>query len=93
VRAKLQFDKGPILTAKGGVDTFFFSKSPATFGGFTSSVSDLRTSNLIAAFYLGAGAEAFFGPIGLRVHAGDEMYFSKSVHHNLRITFGPGIRL
>jgi hypothetical protein len=92
---KLQTNRGPLrlfFTAKGGADTFFFSETPATFSGFTSSVSGLRTTNLIAAFYPGGGLEAYLGPIGLRIEAGDEMYFSGGVYHNLRVTFGPSIR-
>lgn len=92
---KLETNRGPVrlfVTAKGGALAFRLDPRPATFSTFTSTVEDLRTDNLIATFYPGAGAEAFFGPIGLRLDAGDEMYFSDHVHHNLRIAFGPSIR-
>ncbi len=86
---------GPVrlfVTAKGGAMSFLFSTRPATVGTYTSTVSALRDDNLIGTFYPGGGIEAFIGPIGLRVDAGDEMYFANGVHQNLRITFGPSIR-
>ena len=39
-----------------------------------------------------AAGEGFFGPIGLRVEAGDQMYFNNGTYNNLRVTFGPEIR-
>jgi hypothetical protein len=92
---KLQTNKGPVrlfLTTKGGAMSFRFDPRPETFFTFTSDVGDLRTSNLNAVFYPGGGAEAFFGPIGLRLDVGDEIYFANGAHHNLRVTFGPSIR-
>jgi len=52
----------------------------------------LRTSSLNAALYPGAGIEATLGPVGLRLEAGDEIYFNQGAHNNLRITFGPFLR-
>jgi hypothetical protein len=92
---KLQTNKGPVrlfVTAKGGAMSFQFDPRPVTFGTFTSSVGDLRTSNLNAVFYPGGGVEGFFGPIGLRLDIGDEIYFDGGAHNNLRVTFGPTIR-
>ena len=92
---KLQTNRGPVrlfLTAKGGATSFGFSSAPATVGTFFSEVSNLRTSDVIGEFYPGGGAEAFFGPIGLRFDVGDEIYFSSGAHNNLRMTFGPAIR-
>ena len=92
---KLQTNRGPVrlfLTAKGGATSFGFDPAPATIGTFFSTVGNLRASNVIAEFYPGGGAEAFWGPIGLRFDVGDEMYFASGVHHNLRLTFGPTIR-
>jgi hypothetical protein len=43
-------------------------------------------------FYPGAGLEGHLGPLGLRLDAGDEMYFTGGTHHNLRMEFGPIIR-
>jgi hypothetical protein len=61
-------------------------------GEFASTVANLRAQNLNAVFYPGGGAEAFWGPIGLRLDVGDEMYFNNGAHNNLRVTFGPTIR-
>jgi hypothetical protein len=92
---KLLTNKGPVrlfLTAKGGAVAFGLDHRPATFDTFTSSVEDLRADNVIAVFYPGAGVEAFWGPIGLRLDVGDEIYFANHAHNNLRVTFGPTIR-
>jgi hypothetical protein len=42
--------------------------------------------------YPGGGIEAHWKVIGLRLDAGDEIYFNGGAHHNVRITFGPIIR-
>jgi hypothetical protein len=92
---KLMTNKGPVrlfVTAKGGAVAFGFDSRPVTFDTFASSVGDLRANNLTAVFYPGGGAEAFWGPIGLRVDIGDEIYFANHAHNNLRVTFGPTIR-
>jgi hypothetical protein len=86
---------GPVrifATVKGGFTDFRFDPVPASFTTFTSTVSNLRASNVDAAFYPGVGAEAFFGPIGLRLEVGDEIIFVGGPHHNLKVTFGPQIR-
>jgi hypothetical protein len=57
-----------------------------------STVFGLRTSSLNAAIYPAAGVEATLGPVGLRLEAGDEVYFNGGAHNNLRITFGPILR-
>jgi hypothetical protein len=80
------------FTVKGGADNFMFSSAPVTFSTFTSSVSGLRTNNVVGVVYPGGGIEAYLGPIGLRFDAGDEIYFQSGAHNNLRLTFGPSIR-
>jgi hypothetical protein len=42
--------------------------------------------------YPGGGVEGFWGPIGLRLEAGDEIYFDNGTHNNLKVTFGPAFR-
>ena len=64
---KLQTNRGPVrlfVTAKGGFINFGLSSAPATPGTFTSTVGNLTANNVEAVFYPGAGAEAFWGPIG-----------------------------
>jgi len=92
---KLETNSGPVrlfVTAKGGAMAFLFDPRPATFNTYTSTLQDLRASDLVATLYPGGGVEAFFGPIGLRLDVGDEIYFSDGARNNLRITFGPSIR-
>jgi hypothetical protein len=93
---KLQTTHGPIrvfVTVKGGFINFRFDPQPAGFSSFTSSVEGLRRSDVSGVFYPGGGIEAHvLGPIGLRLDAGDEMYFNGPTHHNLRVSFGPIIR-
>jgi hypothetical protein len=36
--------------------------------------------------------EAFWGPVGIRVDAGDEIYVNNGAYNNLRVTFGPTFR-
>src|ERR1700733_2645712 len=92
---KLETNRGPVrffITAKGGAINFRFDPRPAGFRTFASPVDYLRANNVDAVFYPGGGAEAFFGPIGLRLDVGDEIYFNNGAYNNLRITFGPSIR-
>ena len=71
-----------------------FRLTPSLFpySAVASTILGLRTSNLNAAIYPAAGVEAALGPIGLRLEAGDEIYFNSGPHNNRRITFGPILR-
>jgi len=82
----------PFATMKAGFIDFRLSTSLLPYVDIVSPILNLRTSNLNAALYPGAGTEATLGPIGLRLEAGDEIYFNEGAHNNLRITFGPVIR-
>ncbi|HYL84162.1 MAG TPA: hypothetical protein VE263_08015 [Candidatus Angelobacter sp.] len=82
----------PFLTLKGGFVNFQLSPAPASFSGFVSSVQNLRANNVSGAVYPGAGVEGHLGPVGLRLEAGDEIYFAGGAHHNARVAFGPFIR-
>lgn len=81
----------PFIVLKGGFLNTRFDARPATFGNFFSSVDGLRTSNVSAVFYPGGGIEGHVGFLGLRLEAGDEMYFNNGTHHNLRVAVGPFI--
>jgi hypothetical protein len=86
---------GPVrifVTVKGGFTNFRFDPRPASFSTFVSSVDDLRANNVHGAVYPGGGVEAFFGPIGLRLEVGDEIYFAGGAHHNWKASIGPQIR-
>ena len=82
----------PFATLKAGFIDFRLSGSLLPYSGIVSSVLGLRTSNLNVALYPAGGIEASLGPVGLRFEAGDEMYFNRGAHNNLRITFGPILR-
>jgi hypothetical protein len=82
----------PFATVKAGFMDFRLSGSLLPYSDIVSSVLGLRTSNLNFALYPAGGIEGSLGPVGLRLEAGDEMYFNSGAHHNLRITFGPIIR-
>lgn len=82
----------PFITLKGGFINFQLNPKPATFGGFTSSVQNLRSNNVSAVLYPALGVEGHLGPLGLRLEAGDEMYFAGTAHHNVRVAFGPFFR-
>lgn len=82
----------PFATLKVGFADFRLSPSLLPYSNVASSILGLRTSNLNTALYPGAGVSATVGPLGLRFEAGDEVYFNRGSHHNLRITFGPILR-
>jgi hypothetical protein len=82
----------PFLTLKGGFVNFRLDPRPASFSGFVSSVDNLRASNVSGAVYPAVGLEGHIGPVGLRLEAGDEIYFAGGAHHNARVAFGPFIR-
>lgn len=82
----------PFVTFKAGFVNFRLTPSLLPYSDVASTILGLRTSNLNAAIYPAAGVEAALGPIGLRLEAGDEIYFNSGPHNNLRITFGPILR-
>jgi Outer membrane protein beta-barrel domain len=82
----------PFVTLKGGFIDFRLSPSLIPYSSVVSTVLGIRTSNLNAALYPAAGAEATLGPLGLRLELGDLIYFNDGEHNNLRITFGPILR-
>jgi len=82
----------PFITLKAGFMDFRLSPSLLPYSSVASTILGLRTSNLNAAIYPAAGIEGALGPVGLRLEAGDEIYFNQGAHHNLRITFGPILR-
>jgi len=82
----------PFLTIKGGFINFQLSPKPASFGTFVSSVQNLRSNNVSGVLYPAVGVEGHLGPIGLRMEAGDELYFAGSTHHNPRVAVGPFLR-
>jgi hypothetical protein len=82
----------PFVTLKGGFIDFRINNAPATIGTFFSSVDNLRRNNVNGVLYPGGGLEGHFGPLGVRLDIGDEVYFNHGTHNNLRIALGPYIR-
>lgn len=80
------------LTLKGGFINFRLDPRPATFSTFSSSVQNLRATDVNGVLYPGGGVEGHLGPLGMRLDFGDEIYFNSGTHHNLRIALGPFIR-
>ncbi|HLI03752.1 MAG TPA: outer membrane beta-barrel protein [Terracidiphilus sp.] len=59
---------------------------------FTGSLSGFGGSSTHVAVYPGGGFEFFGGPIGVRIEAGDQIYWNNGTNNNLRVTFGPTFR-
>jgi len=92
---KIHTGDGPwraFVALKGGFINFRFDGRPATFGTFASSVEALRSENTRPVLYPAGGLEGFWGPFGMRLEVGDEIYFLNGSHNNLRIAFGPVLR-
>jgi hypothetical protein len=87
-----RFHVHPFVTLKGGFIDFRINNAPATIGTFFSSVDNLRRNNVNGVLYPGGGLEGHFGPVGVRLDIGDEVYFNHGTHNNLRIALGPYIR-
>jgi hypothetical protein len=90
---KFQTGGGPVrffVTGKVGFDNFTYSVSGAPTG-FTNAVG-LNSGTTAFAVYPAAGIEAFAGPIGVRIEAGDDIFFINGGHNNLRVSIGPQFR-
>jgi opacity protein-like surface antigen len=93
---KFQFGtSGPFrafLTGKAGFLQTSSSNAKPSGSNFTGDLSQFGDNGTHFAAYPGGGIEAFLGPIGIRLEAGDEIFLSSGVRNNLRVTFGPSIR-
>ncbi len=86
---------GPVrffVTTKVGLINFSTSTDESVQSGFTGAINGVTAGDTKFAFYPGAGVEGFWGPIGLRLEAGDNMYFDNGTRNNFRVTFGPQFR-
>lgn len=70
------------LTGKVGFINFTTSNQNAP-AGFKSAIGAVTNGDTRVAFYPGGGIERFWGPIGLRLEAGDEIYFDDGARNNL----------
>jgi len=80
------------VTGKVGFVNFQVTQRAVTPGAFFTAVSGVGSSGTHFVVYPGAGFEGFWGPFGLRLEAGDQIYFNNGTFNNLRLTFGPQIR-
>lgn len=80
------------VTGKVGFVNFTHTNAAVTGGTFGNAVSSVGDAGTHFAAYPGAGVEGFWGPFGLRLEAGDEVWLSNGAHNNLRVTFGPQLR-
>jgi hypothetical protein len=92
---KFQTSAGPFrafATFKAGFINFSTSNSGAA-SGFNTALGAVTAGDTRPAIYPGVGVEGFWGLFGLRLEAGDSIYFDNGTRNNLKITFGPAIRL
>lgn len=81
------------VDAKMGFINYSVDNSGVVSGStFTNAINGIGGSGTHLAFYPGGGIEGFWGPIGLRLDVGDEIYLNNGAYNNLRVTFGPTIR-
>ena len=78
-------------TGKVGMISFSTSNQNAP-EGFQNALGAVGNGDLQFAVYPAIGLEGFAGPIGLRLEAGDDIYFDNGARNNLRVTFGPVFR-
>ena len=78
-------------TGKVGLISFTTNNQNAPTG-FKSALGAVGNGNSKFALYPGGGVEGFFGPLGLRLEVGDDIYFDNGSRNNLRVTFGPTFR-
>jgi hypothetical protein len=93
---KFQFGtSGPFrafLTGKAGFIDFARTDKTISGSSFTGAVNNIGNGNTFFAAYPGAGFEAFWGPIGIRAEAGDEIYLDNGVFNNIKVDVGPAFR-
>lgn len=81
------------VTGKVGFTEFSHSTTDTVSGEtFDNAFDQFGGGTTHIALYPGGGIEGFFGALGLRAEAGDQMYFNNGKYNNLRITFGPTLR-
>ena len=80
------------VTGKVGFINFTTTSAAVTPGTVSNAIAGVGGGGTHFAFYPGGGFEGFWGPFGLRLEAGDEIYLNNGTFNNLRVTFGPQIR-
>lgn len=80
------------VTGKVGFIDFTTSGAAVTPGTVGNAISGVGSGGTHFAMYPGVGVEGFWGPFGLRLDVGDEVYLNNGTFNNLRVTFGPQFR-
>ncbi len=80
------------VTGKVGFINFTTTGAAVTPGTVGNAITGVGGGGTHFAMYPGAGFEGFWGPFGLRLEAGDEVYLNNGTFNNLRVTFGPQFR-
>jgi hypothetical protein len=91
---KIQTTKGPVrvfAVLKGGLLNFGVG-GPVTAGTFAKQIGTIKDGDTNGVFYPGGGIEFNIGFLGVRVEAGDEIFWDNGPNHNLKIMAGPQIR-
>lgn len=91
---KIQTTRGPVrlfVVIKGGLLNFGVG-GPVTAGTFSSQITTIQDGDTNGVFYPGGGIEFNAGAFGLRLEAGDEMFWDNGVNHNFKFMGGPQIR-
>jgi hypothetical protein len=86
---------GPVrvfAVLKGGFLNFSGGNTGVTVGNVTNQVSNVLNGDTNGVFYPGGGVEFNAGFIGLRLEAGDEIFFDNGAQHNFKFMGGPQIR-
>ena len=80
------------VTGKVGFINFTTTTAAVTPGTVGNAIAGVGGGGTHFAMYPGAGFEGFWGPFGLRLEAGDEVFLNNGTYNNLRVTFGPQLR-
>ena len=91
---KIQTTKGPIrlfVVVKGGLLNFGVG-GPVTAGAFANQIGTIKDGDTNGVFYPGGGIEFNAGNFGLRLEAGDEIFWDNGANHNFKFMGGPQIR-
>jgi hypothetical protein len=86
---------GPVrvfAVLKGGLLNFSVAHSGVTVGNVGNQFGNIADGDTNGVFYPGAGVEFNAGFFGIRLEAGDEMYFDNGAQHNFKFMGGPQIR-
>ncbi|HKD82114.1 MAG TPA: hypothetical protein VKH81_20650 [Candidatus Angelobacter sp.] len=86
---------GPVrvfAVIKGGFLNFRGGNTGVTVGNFTNQVGNVLNGDTNGVLYPGGGVEFNAGFLGLRLEAGDEIFFDNGANHNFKFMGGPQIR-